>query len=175
MITNWYAVRTIAGHENKVKDLLITRAKDSGLMNFDLYDVVIPEQAELATRRGKKVTVNRKVFPSYIFINAYISDPLYKMIRSTSGVTGFIESGGKPVPMQKEEVERVFKLIDDSKEKPISNWERNMNVRVVDGPFNDFAGTILELDDERQKMRVSINVFNRDTPVELDYNQVERI
>jgi transcription termination/antitermination protein NusG len=171
----WYAVHTIAGHENKVRDVLTRRAQVEGLWGLDIYDILIPTEQEMQTRAGKKHVVDRKVFPGYILVQMHLSDDSYKLVKSTSGVTGFVQSGNKPVPLAQYEVDRILKNLESSKEAPKVSWNKGDNIRVTEGPFSDFTGKIEEVNAEREKLKVLINIFGRDTPVELDFNQIEKL
>ncbi len=175
MPKTWYAVHTIAGHENKVKDVLTRRAQVEGLWNLDIYEVLIPTERELTTRAGKRVERDRKVFPGYILIQMSLTDDAFKLVKSTSGVTGFVQSGNKPVPLEEYEVRRIMTNLEQSKETPKVSWQKNDTVRVIEGPFSDFVGKIEEVLADREKLRVLINIFGRDTPVELEFSSVEKM
>jgi len=171
----WYAVHTIAGHENKVKDVLTRRAQVEGFWDRDIYEILIPTEREMTTRNGKRYEMDRKVFPGYILVQMAMTDESYKLVKSTSGVTGFVQSGNKPVPLEDYEVKRILVNLESSKEAPKVNWNKGDAIRVVEGPFNDFSGKIEEVNADREKLKVLINIFGRDTPVELDFNQVEKL
>lgn len=175
MPRSWYAVHTIAGHENKVKDVLTRRAQVEGLWNLDLFEILIPTEREMTTRNGKRYEMDRKVFPGYILIQMSLSDEAYKLVKSTSGVTGFVQSGNKPVPLEEYEVRRIMSNLETSKETPKVSWNKSDAIRVVEGPFSDFSGKIEEVNAEKEKLKVLINIFGRDTPVELDFSQVEKL
>lgn len=175
MPKTWYAVHTIAGHENKVKDVLTRRAQVEGLWNLDIFEVLIPTERELTTRAGKRVERDRKVFPGYILIQMSLTDDAFKLVKSTSGVTGFVQSGNKPVPLEEYEVRRIMTNLESSKEVPKVSWQKNDTVRVIEGPFSDFVGKIEEVLTDREKLKVLINIFGRDTPVELEFNAVEKM
>jgi transcriptional antiterminator NusG len=175
MPKSWYAVHTIAGHENKVRDVLTRRAQVEGLWQRDVYEILIPTERELTTRAGKRVEIDRKVFPGYILIQMNLTDEAFKLVKSTSGVTGFVQSGNKPVPLGEDEVRRIMTNLETSKEAPKISWSKGDAIRVVEGPFSDFSGRIEEVNSEREKLKVLINIFGRDTPVELDFQQVERL
>ena len=175
MPKSWYAVHTIAGHENKVRDVLTRRAQVEGLWDYDIYEILIPTEKELHTRNGKRVEKDRKVFPGYILINRMMSDDAFKLVKSTSGVTGFVQSGNKPIPLENAEVARIMTNLEASAEAPKVAWNKGENIRVVEGPFSDFTGKIEEVSSEKEKLKVLINIFGRDTPVELDFNQVEKL
>ncbi len=175
MPRSWYAVHTIAGHENKVKDVLTRRAQVEGLWNLDIYEILIPTEREMTTRNGKRYEMDRKVFPGYILVQMSLSDDAYKLVKSTSGVTGFVQSGNKPVPLEEYEVRRIMTNLESSKEAPKVSWNKGDAIRVVEGPFSDFSGKIEEVNSEKEKLKVLINIFGRDTPVELDFSQVEKL
>ena len=175
MPKSWYAVHTIAGHENKVKDVLTRRAQVEGYWNTDIYEILIPTEKELQTRNGKRYEMDRKVFPGYILIQMSMTDDTYKLVKSTSGVTGFVQSGNRPVPLEEYEVRRIMQNLESSKETPKVNWNKGDAIRVVEGPFSDFTGKIEEVNADREKLKVLINIFGRDTPVELDFSQVEKL
>lgn len=175
MARAWYAVHTISGHENKVRELLTRRASVEGLWGFDIIEILIPTEQELATRNGKRMVVDKKVFPGYILVRMHMNDDTYRIVKSTSGVTGFIQSGNKPVPLEDYEVRRIMSNIENSKEAPKVAYARNDIIRVVEGPFSDYTGKIEEVLLEREKLKVMINIFGRETPVELDFDQVEKM
>ncbi|MEI7984470.1 MAG: transcription termination/antitermination protein NusG [Armatimonadota bacterium] len=175
MPRSWYAVHTIAGHENKVRDVLTRRAQVEGLWDYDIFEILIPTEKELHTRNGKRVEKDRKVFPGYILINMMMSDDSFKLVKSTSGVTGFVQSGNKPIPLENYEVTRIMSNLEASQETPKVAWNKGENIRVVAGPFSDFTGKIEEVSTEKEKLKVLINIFGRDTPVELDFDQVEKL
>jgi transcription termination/antitermination protein NusG len=175
MPKSWYAVHTIAGHENKVRDVLTRRAQVEGLWDYDLFEILIPTEKELHTRNGKRVEKDRKVFPGYILVNMVMSDDAFKLVKSTSGVTGFVQSGNKPIPLEEFEVRRIMTNLEASQEAPKVAWNKGENIRVIQGPFSDFSGKIEEVAAEKEKLKVLINIFGRDTPVELDFDQVEKM
>jgi transcriptional antiterminator NusG len=175
MPKSWYAVHTIAGHENKVKTVLEKLAKEKKLWDYDIYNILIPTEREMATRNGKRYEIDKKVFPGYILVQMQLTDDTYKLVKGTSGVTGFVQSGNKPVPLEEYEVQRILKNLESSKDAPKVVWNKGDAIRVVEGPFSDFSGKIEEVNTDREKLKVLINIFGRDTPVELDFNQVEKL
>jgi len=175
MPKSWYAVHTIAGHENKVKDVLTRRAQVEGIWDLDIHQILIPTERELQTRNGKRYEMDRKVFPGYILIQMSLTDDAFKLVKSTSGVTGFVSSGNRPVPLADYEVGRIMQNLEKSQEAPKVSWQKGEAIRVVEGPFSDFSGKIEEVNSDREKLKVLINIFGRDTPVELEFNQVERL
>jgi transcription termination/antitermination protein NusG len=170
----WYAVHTLSGHENKVREVLTRRAQAEGLWDFDIFDILIPTEQEMTTRSGKRTVVDRKMFPGYILIRMYLTDEAFKLIKGTSGVTGFLQSGNKPVPLEDTEVERILQNLSQSQETPKVAFSKGDIIRVVEGPFADYQGKIEDVNSEREKLKVMITIFGRDTPVELDFSQVEK-
>jgi len=175
MPKSWYAVHTIAGHENKVREVLTRRAQVEGYWGMDIYEILIPTEKELQTRNGKRYEMDRKVFPGYILVQMQMTDDTYKLVKSTSGVTGFVQSGNKPVPLEEFEVRRIMQNLEASKEAPKVSWQKSDAIRVVEGPFSDFSGKIEEVNPEKETLKVLINIFGRDTPVELKFDQVEKL
>ena len=171
----WYAVHTIAGHENKVRDVLTRRSQVEGVWGLDIFEILIPTERELQTRNGKRYERDKKVFPGYILVQMSLTDETYKLVKSTSGVTGFVQSGNKPVPLEEYEVKRIMTNLEKSQEAPKVTWNVGEAVRVVEGPFSDFTGKIEEVNAEKEKLKVLINIFGRDTPVELEFTQVEKL
>jgi transcriptional antiterminator NusG len=171
----WYAVHTFAGHENKVRRIIERRAQIQGLWDQRIFKILIPTEQELRTRGGKRTVVQRNVFPGYILVEMTLDDDTWALIKSTSGVTGFVSSGEKPVPLSEREVKDILDSLDTGKAKPRVSWKRADTVRVTNGPFADLTGKIDEVDVDREKLRVLINIFGRDTPVELEFTDVEKI
>jgi transcriptional antiterminator NusG len=170
----WYVVRTLVGHESKVKLAIEKRAAVRGL-NERIFQVLIPTEQEVRTKGGKKQTVSRKVFPGYVLVEMILDDETWTLVRTTPGVTGFIESGGKPVPLAPEEVEEIKRSIEESKERPRVGFMPGDNVRVIAGAFADFNGKIESIDYERHRAKVLINIFGRETPVELELDAIEKV
>jgi len=175
MPKSWFAVHTIAGHENKVREVLTRRAQVEGYWGLDIYEILIPTEKELTTRNGKRYEMDRKVFPGYILVQMQMTDDTYKLVKSTSGVTGFVQSGNKPVPLEEYEVRRIMQNLEASKEAPKVSWQKGDAIRVVEGPFSDFSGKIEEVNADRERLKVLINIFGRDTPVELEFTQVDKL
>ena len=171
----WYAVHTISGHENKVRNVIRKMAEDKKMWDEDIYDILIPTEREMQTRNGKRYEIDKKVFPGYILIQMQLTDDTFKLVKGTNGVTGFVQSGNKPVPLEEYEVRRIMSNLESSKDTPKVNWNKADAIRVVEGPFSDFTGKIEEVNAEKEKLKVLINIFGRDTPVELDFNQVEEL
>ncbi|MBP6965451.1 MAG: transcription termination/antitermination factor NusG [Armatimonadetes bacterium] len=174
MERHWYAVHTYSGHENKVKTNIERRAESMGLKDR-VFRILIPTEQELRTRAGKKREVARKIFPGYILIEMVLDDQTWYLVKSTTGVTGFVSSGNKPVPLQDKEIANILEAVEGPRQKPKLLWEKGQVVRVMSGPFAEFTGTIEDVNAPREKLRVLISIFGRDTPVELDFTQVEKI
>jgi transcriptional antiterminator NusG len=172
---DWYVVHTYAGYENKVKADLETRVASMN-MEEQIYEVVIPMEDVVEVKGGKKVTVQRKVFPGYLLVRMELSDDSWYVVRNTPGVTGFVGSGTKPIPLSEKEVDKILKRKGEAeKPRPKAEWQMNDPVRVTTGPFANFQGVISEVDDERQKVKVLVNIFGRETPVELSYDQISKV
>jgi transcriptional antiterminator NusG len=170
----WYAVHTYSGHENKVKTNIERRAESMNLKDR-VFRILVPTETELRTRAGKRAEVQRKVFPGYVLIEMVLDETTWYLVKSTTGVTGFVSSGNKPVPLQDKEIQQILDAIEAPDRKPKVKWSKDEVVRVVAGPFADFAGKIEEVNIQKEKLRVLISIFGRDTPVELDFSQVERL
>ncbi len=170
----WYAVHTYSGHENKVKTNIERRAESMNLKD-KIFRIVVPTEAELRTRGGKRQEVQRKVFPGYVLIEMILDDQTWHLVKSTTGVTGFVSSGNKPVPLQDKEIQAILDAIEAPDRKPKVKWSKDEVVRVVSGPFAEFTGKIEEVNVQKEKLKVLISIFGRDTPVELDFGQVERL
>jgi transcription termination/antitermination protein NusG len=171
----WYVVHTYAGYENKVKADLETRVASMN-MEEQIYEVVIPMEEVVEVKGGKKQTVQRKVFPGYLLVRMELSDDSWYVVRNTPGVTGFVGSGTKPIPLSEREVDKILKRKGEAeKPRPKAEWQTNDPVRVTTGPFANFQGVISEVDDERQKVKVLVNIFGRETPVELSYDQISKV
>lgn len=175
-LRHWYAVHTYSGHENKVKTTIERRAETMGLKS-KVHEILVPTDTEVRNRNGKKTEVKKKVFPGYILIDMVLDDSTWYLVKSTTGVTGFVSSGNKPVPLKDEDVREIQSALDpvNAAARPKKLWEKGQVVRVTAGPFSDLTGKIEEVNDTKEKLRVMISLFGRDTPVELDFNQVEKI
>ena len=176
---DWYVIHSYSGYENKVKVNLETRIH-SMHMEGEIFDVVIPMEDVVEIKGGRKVTVPKKVFPGYILVRVYMSDDSWFGVRNTPGVTGFVGSGTKPTHLSRREVERILgvkKPEEGEKAAPRFKpaWDVGETVRVVDGPFADFNGVIEEINLDQSKVRVLVNIFGRDTPVELNFEQIVKL
>ncbi len=169
----WYVVHCYSGYENKVRHNLEQRIDTMG-MKDRIFDVVIPTQEEIEVKDGKRRTVERHVFPGYVLVNMIMSEESWYVVRNTPGVTGFVGMGNSPTPLRPEEVAQILRRMEAEAPRVKVTFRVGERVRIVDGPFNDFRGTVSEIDMERSKVRVMVNFFGRETPVELDFLQVEK-
>jgi transcription termination/antitermination protein NusG len=169
----WYVVHCYSGYENKVRHNLEQRIETMG-MKDKIFDVVVPTEEEIEVKEGKRRTIERRVFPGYILVNMLLSEESWYVVRNTPGVTGFVGMGNTPTPLRPEEVAQIVKRMEAEAPRVKVTFKSGERVRIVDGPFNDFRGTVAEIDMERAKVRVMVNFFGRETPVELDFLQVEK-
>ena len=169
----WYVIHCYSGYENKVRHNLEQRIETMG-MKDKIFDVVIPTQEEIEVKDGKRRTVERHIFPGYVLVNMALSEESWYVVRNTPGVTGFVGMGNNPTPLRPEEVAQIVKRMEAEAPTVKVSFKVGERVRIVDGPFNDFRGNVSEIDMERTKVRVMVNFFGRETPVELDFLQVEK-
>jgi transcription termination/antitermination protein NusG len=169
----WYVVHCYSGYENKVRHNLEQRIETMG-MKDKIFDVVVPTEEEIEVKEGKRRTVERRVFPGYILVNMILTEESWYVVRNTPGVTGFVGMGNQPTPLRPEEVAQIIKRMEAEAPRIKVTFKPGERVRIVDGPFNDFRGTVSEIDMEKAKVRVMVNFFGRETPVELDFLQVEK-
>ncbi len=175
----WFVIHSYAGYENKVKTNLESRIASMN-MEERIYEVVIPMEEVVEIKNGKKVVVQKKVFPGYLMVRLELDDDSWYVVRNTPGVTGFVGSGAKPTPLSRREVENILVTKVEGEEpirksKPRMEHEVGESVRVKEGPFADFTGTIAEINDVHLKLKVLVNIFGRETPVELDFAQVAKL
>lgn len=169
----WYVIHCYSGYENKVRHNLEQRIETMG-MKDKIFDVVIPTQEEIEVKDGKRRTVERHIFPGYVLVNLALSEDSWYVVRNTPGVTGFVGMGNNPTPLRQEEVAQIVKRMEAEAPTVKVTFKVGERVRIVDGPFNDFRGVVSEIDMERTKVRVMVSFFGRETPVELDFLQVEK-
>jgi transcriptional antiterminator NusG len=169
----WYVIHCYSGYENKVRHNLEQRIETMGMKDM-IFDVVIPTQEEIEVKDGKRRTVERHIFPGYVLVNLALSEESWYVVRNTPGVTGFVGMGNNPTPLRPEEVAQIVKRMEAEAPTVKVSFKVGERVRIVDGPFNDFRGTVAEIDMERTKVRVMVSFFGRETPVELDFLQVEK-
>ena len=169
----WFVIHCYSGYENKVRYNLEQRIETMG-MKDKIFDVVIPTQEEIEVKDGKRRTVERHVFPGYVLVNMILTEESWYVVRNTPGVTGFVGMGNQPTPLRPEEVQQILRRMEAEAPHIKVTFRVGERVRIVDGPFNDFRGTVSEIDMERTKVRVMVSFFGRETPVELDFLQVEK-
>jgi transcription termination/antitermination protein NusG len=169
----WYVIHCYSGYENKVRHNLEQRIETMG-MKDKIFDVVIPTQEEIEVKDGKRRTVERHIFPGYVLVNMALTEESWYVVRNTPGVTGFVGMGNNPTPLRPEEVAQIVKRMEAEAPTVKVTFKVGERVRIVDGPFNDFRGVVSEIDMERTKVRVMVSFFGRETPVELDFLQVEK-
>jgi transcription termination/antitermination protein NusG len=169
----WYVIHCYSGYENKVRHNLEQRIETMG-MKDRIFDVVIPTQEEIEVKEGKRRTVERHIFPGYVLVNMTLSEESWYVVRNTPGVTGFVGMGNLPTALRPEEVSQIIKRMEAEAPTVKVSFKEGERVRIIDGPFNDFRGTVSEIDMERTKVRVMVSFFGRETPVELDFLQVEK-
>jgi transcriptional antiterminator NusG len=169
----WYVVHCYSGYENKVRHNLEQRIETMG-MKAKIFDVVVPTEEEIEIKDGKRRTVERRVFPGYILVQMIMDEDSWYVVRNTPGVTGFVGMGNEPTPLRPEEVSQIVKRMEAEAPRIKVTYKLGQKVRIIDGPFNDFIGTVSDIDMERAKVRVMVSFFGRETPVELDFLQVEK-
>ncbi|MDQ6725113.1 MAG: transcription termination/antitermination protein NusG [Actinomycetota bacterium] len=177
---SWYVVHTYAGYENKVKSNLESRIASMN-MEERIFEVVIPMEDVIEFKNGRKQVVSKKVFPGYLLCRLDLDDDSWYVVRNTPGVTGFVGLGARPSPLSRREVENILQVKADDAEgtakqrRPRLEYEVGESVRVKEGPFADFSGTIAEINEDQLKLKVLVNIFGRETPVELDFAQVAKL
>jgi len=173
--TAWYVIHTYSGYENKVRDDILRRVKSMNMVD-KIFQVLVPTEEELEFKDGKKKTVQRRVYPGYVFVEMIMSDDSWYVVRNTRGVTGFVSPGQKPVPLPEDEVKRIKQIMGmEAPTRVKLQLDIGQQIRVTHGPFQDFHGVVDEVTPDKEKVRVLISIFGRETPVELDFGQVEKI
>jgi transcriptional antiterminator NusG len=172
--TKWYVVHSYAGYEKKVQKNLAHRTESMGMGN-KIFQVVVPTEEEVELRDGVRRTTERRVFPGYILVEMIMDDDSWYVVRNTPGVTGFVGSGNKPIPLREDEVSRILKRMEAEAPKIKVNFKMGQRVRIVEGPFEDFTGVVDDIDLDRTQVKVLVNFFGRETPVVLDFLQVEKM
>ena len=169
----WYVVHCYSGYENKVRHNLEQRIETMG-MKDRIFDVVVPTEEEIEVKDGKRRTIERRVFPGYILVQMIMTEESWYVVRNTPGVTGFVGMGNEPTALRPEEVSSIIKRMEAEAPRIKVAYKIGQQVRIIDGPFNDFIGKVDDIDMERAKVRVMVSFFGRETPVELDFLQVEK-
>lgn len=169
----WYVIHCYSGYENKVRHAIEQRIETMGMQD-KIFDVVVPTEEEIEVREGKRKTVERRVFPGYILVQMKMDEDSWYVVRNTPGVTGFVGMGNEPTALRPEEVNQIMRRMEQEAPKIKVTFKPGQRVRIVDGPFNEFIGTVGDIDMEKAKVRVMVSFFGRETPVELDFLQVEK-
>ncbi|MGB9707661.1 MAG: transcription termination/antitermination protein NusG [Microgenomates group bacterium] len=170
----WYVIHIQSGYEQKTKQALEQRIKSLGVED-KIFDIVIPMREVVVVKKGKKTKQKEKVFPGYILVKMILDDDSWLVVRTTEGVTGFVGAGLKPTPISEKEVEAIMKFVEQEQPKFKAKFSVGEAVKITQGPFTDFLGTIEAIDEERGKVRVLVSIFGRETPVELDFLQVAKL
>ncbi|GAB6172297.1 transcription termination/antitermination protein NusG [Paradesulfitobacterium aromaticivorans] len=174
MAKNWYVIHTYSGYENKVKTNLEKRVESMN-MEDKIFRVLVPMEDEIEIKNGKKKITKRKVFPGYVLVEMEMTDDSWYVVRNTPGVTGFVGTGAKPIPLLQHEVLIIMRQMGLEETRTKINFAVDENVRVSSGPFKDFIGVVRQILEDKGKLRVSVSMFGRETPLELDFDQVEKL
>lgn len=170
----WYIVHTYSGHENKVIETLKQRIGSLNLAD-KIFEMVVPTRDTIVIKSGKKATVKEKIFPGYILVRMLLDDASWLAVRTTPGVTAFVGLGNKPTPISEEEVETILRFMKMEAPKYKTSYSVGEAVKIIDGPFAEFLGSVDSIDDEKGKLKVLVSIFGRETPVELDFLQVAKL
>jgi transcription termination/antitermination protein NusG len=169
----WYVIHTYSGYENKVKTNLEHRVTSMDMAD-KIFRVVVPTEEEVEIKNGQRRTVQRKIFPGYVLVEMVLEDDSWYVVRNTPGVTSFVGSGTTPTPLPEQEVQAILRQMREEKPQVRITYQKGNRVKIIDGPFAEFLGTIDEVNTEKNKLRVLVSMFGRETPVELDFLQVEK-
>jgi transcription termination/antitermination protein NusG len=170
----WFVVHTYSGYENKVRQNLLHRVESMGAGDL-IFQVIVPTEEVVELHQGQRRTVSRRIFPGYVLVNMLLNDHSWTVVRNTPGVTGFVGSGKEPTPLQPDEIAKIMQRMQAGAPRVKISFQPGSKVRITDGPFAEFIGTVDTIDNDRRKVRVMVNFFGRDTPIELDFLQVEEI
>ncbi len=176
MAKRWYSVSVLSNFEKKIAEQIRTEVAEKGL-EAQIEEVLVPEEDVIEVRRGKKVTVPRRFMPGYVLVRMEMSDEGYHLINNINRVTGFLGPQGRPMPMRDAEVNQILNRVEEGAEAPrtMITFEVGEKVKVADGPFEDFEGMVGEVDDDNQRLKVTVSIFGRETPVELEFTQVSKL
>jgi transcriptional antiterminator NusG len=172
----WYVVQALSGQEKKVALAIMERATKEGMQD-SFEKIVVPTEEILEVKKGKRVNSERKFFPGYVLVRMNMDDRAWHLVKNTPKVTGFLGGGGRPQPMSDHEIQHIFRQMEEGTQKPRSavTYESGESVKIVDGPFDSFVGVVEEVDEEKTKLKISVTIFGRATPVELEFSQVEKV
>lgn len=170
----WFVVHTTSGHEARVAENLRQRIETMQLTD-KVFELLIPTQDRVVIRSGKKQTVKEKIFPGYLLVKMILDDEAWLAVRTTQGITGFVGAGTKPTPLSEEEVKNIERFISAPAPRYKARFSQDEAVKITDGPFSEFLGTISEIDEEKGKVKVLVSIFGRETPVELDFLQIAKV
>lgn len=173
-MAKWYVVHTSSGHEVRVMETLRQRVETMSLQER-IFEMLVPTQDRVIIRGGKKATVKEKIFPGYLLVKMILDDPTWLAVRTTAGITGFVGAGNKPTPLSESEVINIQKFVAAPAPRYKTKFSVGEAIKITDGPFADFLGTIHEMDEERGKVKVLVSIFGRETPVELDFLQIQKV
>jgi transcription termination/antitermination protein NusG len=173
MEKNWYVIHTYSGYENKVKANLERRV-ESMAMEENIFRILVPTEEELEIRDGKRKITKKKIYPGYVIVEMILTDDSWYVVRNTPGVTGFVGSGSKPIPLQEKEAKLILHQMGIDEPRTKIDFEIGETIKVVRGPFENFSGLIEDINPEKGKIKVRVSMFGRETPVELDYHQIEK-
>src|SRR3989344_383815 len=171
---NWFVVNTNSGHEVRVAETLRQRVETMGL-DSQVFELLVPTQDRVVIRSGKKATIKEKIFPGYMLIKMIMDDATWLAVRTTPGITGFVGAGKTPTPLSESEVSNIQKFVSAPAKRFKTKFSNGEAVKITDGPFSDFLGTIDEIDEEKGKVKVLVSIFGRETPVELDLLQIAKV
>jgi len=170
----WFVVHTLTGKENKVKAAIEKMASAQDLGHY-VGRILVPTETEIRSSSGKRREVKRKLYPGYVLVQMHLTNEIRHLIQQTAGVTHFVGSADAPVPLPESEVKLLLRTVGEEAQKPKAVWADGQAVRITEGPFNEFTGKIMEVNAERETVKVSISIFGRDTPVEVEFTQIEKL
>ncbi|MBP6085041.1 transcription termination/antitermination protein NusG [Candidatus Gracilibacteria bacterium] len=170
----WYVLHTYSGYEDAVAEALKQRTETMNMQDF-IFDVIVPKETQIEVKKGEQKLVEKRMFPGYVMVNMTVTDDSWFVVRNTPNVTGFIGSGTIPVPVTDEEIKRIRKRMGMKEPKFKANFSLSEVVSITEGPFAGYQGTISEIDENKGKIKVLVSIFNRETPVELEFTQIKKV
>jgi transcriptional antiterminator NusG len=171
---NWYVIHSVSGLEDNVAQNLKKRIESLSMEDY-IFDVIVPKEKKIKVKNGKRVTVEERIYPGYVFVEMIVTDNSWYVVRNTPNVTGFIGAGTTPIPVSPEEMNFITKKTNKEEPKYTLNVDIDDLVKIIDGPFKDFEGKVSEVDESKGKLKVLVNMFGRNTPVELDSLQIKKV